>query len=70
MQRVSLPYRSPFYGNFAPPPKPSSRSKSREDYVRKFELDYLESLVTGDIKVEEHDIIKLKNNSQNYFRIS
>jgi len=48
--RVSLPYRSPFYGNFAPPPKPSSRSKSREDYVRKFELDYLESLVTGSQK--------------------
>ena len=48
MQRISLPYRSPFYGNFVPPPKSSSRSKSREDYVRKFELDYLESLIAGD----------------------
>ena len=48
MQRISLPYRSPFYGNLVPPAKSSSRSKSREDYVRKIELDYLESLLAGD----------------------
>ena len=69
VQRISLPYRSPFYGSFVPPPKPSSRSKSREDYVRKFELEYLESLVAGDKWKIKCDM-KLETNSQSYFRIS